>query len=310
MSSSRDFQKRLEALNREPLPQRKKSDGEMEDIRRRIRKLREENRPPQPIHYSRDLPRREPREEGPSVPAGPPVLLEDAAAGVEVDAPRGGKAYLITERVDGRGQDWAALCKTFHDELLTQGSGMRRRLSALLDMDRLRLEDVLFMDLETTGLAGTPLFLIGTMVWEDGSLTVRQYLARDYSEERAVISIFLDGVAARKLLVSFNGKSFDLPYVRVRAAANRIPFAVSAAHFDLLHECRRVWRRVLPDCRLQTLESHICGRVRHSDIAGSEIPEAYHAFVRTGNAVQMVQILEHNRLDLATLAELMVKLPA
>ncbi|MHC5033463.1 MAG: ribonuclease H-like domain-containing protein, partial [Planctomycetota bacterium] len=170
--------------------------------------------------------------------------------------------------------------------------------------------DLIFLDLEATGLAGTPLFLVGTMVWEDEGFVVRQYFARDYSEERAVISLFLGVVARKRLLVSFNGKSFDLPYVRVRAAANGLPFEVNLAHFDLLHECRRVWRHALPDCRLQTLESHICGRHRHSDIPGAEIPDAYHEFVRTGNAAEIVEILDHNLLDLATLADLMVRLPA
>jgi len=88
-----------------------------------------------------------------------------------------------------------------------------------------------------------------------------------------------------------------------------VPFAPDPAHLDLLHVCRRIWRDVLPNCRLQTLERRICGRVRTADIPGSEIPEAYHEYVRTGNALEMLDVLEHNRQDLLTLAELMVRLP-
>ena len=168
---------------------------------------------------------------------------------------------------------------------------------------------MLLLDIETTGLSCTPLFLVGTMDWEDGAPTVRQYLARDYSEEPAIISLFLQRAAAKRLLVSFNGKSFDLPYLRMRAAANGVPFIVEPAHFDLLHECRRVWGNVLPDCRLLTLESQVCGRPRRGDIAGEEIPAAYHAFVRTGDARRIAVIVRHNKLDLLTMAELLTRFP-
>ena len=108
--------------------------------------------------------------------------------------------------------------------------------------------------------------------------------------------------------MSFNGKSFDVPYLRARAAACGIPYTVALAHFDLLHTARRLWRGTLPNCRLQTLERHLCARTRSNDIPGADIPDAYHDYVRTGNAAQMVQIIEHNRLDLVTLAELMTRL--
>jgi hypothetical protein len=171
-------------------------------------------------------------------------------------------------------------------------------------------DDVLFVDLETTGLGSTPLFLIGTMGWEGGGLVVRQYFARNYAEEPAVVRLFLDLLRRKPLLVSFNGKSFDMPYVRVRAAANGLPYVEPANHFDLLHVSRRIWRGYLPDCRLQTLERHVCGRTRTGDIPGADIPQAYHDFVRTGDARQMGECLRHNRLDLITLADLMVRLPA
>ena len=57
------------------------------------------------------------------------------------------------------------------------------------------------------------------------------------------------------------------------------------------------------------MESHICGRARHGDIPGAEIPEAYHAFVRTGDAAMIVEILRHNMLDLVTMADIMARLP-
>ncbi len=168
-------------------------------------------------------------------------------------------------------------------------------------------EDLLYVDIETTGLsAGTPLFLVGALVFSKGSLKVRQLLARDYTEEAALLDYFSGLLEGARVVVSFNGKSFDLPYIRDRSIFHGIPFHLRQAHIDLLHEARRRWRKRLPNCKLQTLEQYICKRLRYDDIPGAEIPDAYHRFVRSGNAVQMREILHHNALDLITMAEVLV----
>ena len=312
MVSAEDFRKRLDAVNRGPLPQPGEPGADLDEIRRRIRRLRREapRRLGEPVVYRRDLPRAAgPVAAPPRTLSGPPVVLEEATSGTEAVAPHGGRAYVVVNRLEEAGEPWAALSLAFGRKLLTDGARLAQFACADREPRPMLPEEIVFLDLETTGLASTPLFLIGTMVWEGGSLVLRQYFARDYAEERAVISLFLAAAADKRLLVSFNGKSFDLPYIRMRAAANAVPFAVSLGHLDMVHACRRAWRRTLPDCKLQTLESYVCGRARHSDIHGSEIPDAYHAFVRTGNAAQIVQILEHNMMDLATLAELLIRIP-
>ena len=74
------------------------------------------------------------------------------------------------------------------------------------------------------------------------------------------------------------------------------------AHFDLLHECRRAYKDRLPNCRLGTLESEILHQPRTHDLPGREVPEAYHTWVRTGDARTMVEILRHNHRDLVSMA--------
>ena len=215
-----------------------------------------------------------------------------------------GRAYLIESVLDTRGVE--PIRDAFQEEFATPESPLHGLLSAI--GGPFLLEEVIVIDLETTGLGHSPLFLIGTLTWEEDNLIVRQYLARNYAEEPAATAAFLDSLPEKKLLVSFNGKSFDIPYLRARAAACGIPYTLTLAHFDLLHTARRLWRGTLPNCRLQTLERHLCARTRGNDIPGADIPDAYHDYVRTGNAAQMVQIIEHNRLDLVTLAELMTRL--
>ena len=289
--------------------------GDVEDIRRQMRKrlsagvARRSGAPPArpdgpgASFYRRDLPASSPAL--PPRPIGPHVELTDVVSGVERSAPCGGKLFVVDSPVDRDG-----LCDSFGRSIIEPVSPLRRHLANLCPdgTKNLQPRDVLFLDLETTGLGAGPLFLIGTRRWEAGALVVRQYFARDYAEERPTVSMFLEAAADAKLLVSFNGKSFDVPYVRVRAAATGLRFSLDLPHFDLLHVSRRVWGAGLSDCKLQTLERVICGRARADDIPGHLIPQAYHDYVRTGNARQMADCLKHNMLDLVTLADLMTRL--
>lgn len=168
----------------------------------------------------------------------------------------------------------------------------------------------LFFDLETLGFLGHPVFLIGilrpcrqTRAWE-----VVQLLARDYTEEEAILNAFAREASRRRRWVSFNGKSFDLPFLRQRAAFYGVRLPEATEHVDLLHAARRVYRDVLPDCRLQTLEAQIFGQYRVRDLPGGEIPAAYHAYVRGEDPEAMSRILLHNRTDLLTLARLLAHL--
>lgn len=164
--------------------------------------------------------------------------------------------------------------------------------------------DVLFMDLETCGFAGSQIFLVGTLYHGEDGLMLDQRFARDYREEVSILEAFWNLAAERPVLATFNGKSFDWPMVCDRSACHRLPqLAAFNVHADLLHHARRAWKLQLPNCRLQTLESRICRRQRGSDIPGSQIPAAYHGFVRDGDARLIRTILYHNAMDLITLAE-------
>jgi len=180
-------------------------------------------------------------------------------------------------------------------------------------------ERVLFLDLETTGLAGgagTYAFLVG-LAWFDGAaLRVRQFFLSAYSAERAVLEALTELVADAAVVVTFNGKSFDVPLIESRFALNRLPTPFGGVpHVDMLHPARRLWRR--PDetgdapadsprtgCRLSDLELAICGHMRDGDVPGFEIPARYFHFVRSGDARALVGVFEHNRQDLVSLAML------
>jgi len=163
-----------------------------------------------------------------------------------------------------------------------------------------------WLDIESAGFMGRPIFLVGLMRPCDGELMITQLLARDYSQERAMLAQVAEAVSDLQVLVTFNGKCFDLPFLRDRMTYHRVRRDLQVELVDLLTLARRQWRGVLPDCRLQTLERHLCRRLRAGDIPGALIPERYHEFVRTQDASLIEPVLRHNRLDLLTMAELSV----
>jgi hypothetical protein len=201
------------------------------------------------------------------------------------------------------------LCRSLPEALARSDGPLPRLLNDICRKPPARPERLLFLDLETAGLSSAPLFLIGMLIWTPEGAVVRQYLARDYSEERAALELYMREAQERDVIVSFNGKSFDVPFVRVRATTNAVEYFEPPWHLDMLHVSRRAWKGQFKNYKLQTLEHRVCGRRRTGDIPGAEIPAAYHAFVRTGNAAEMSLIIKHNRLDLLTLAELLTKLP-
>ena len=164
----------------------------------------------------------------------------------------------------------------------------------------------MFLDLETCGFSGNPLFLVGAVLAGGGRARAVQLLARNYAEEASVIEAALGLFRGRPLLVTFNGKAYDLPFLRDRACRHGMRVVEPAGHLDLLHAARRRWRGGLPDCRLATLERRLLGVVRADDLPGREVPERYHAFVR--GAGSPAPILRHNLTDLATLISILALL--
>jgi uncharacterized protein YprB with RNaseH-like and TPR domain len=170
------------------------------------------------------------------------------------------------------------------------------------------LEGCVFMDLETGGFATSPVFLAGTMHWNGSDYVVRQYFARDYAEEAALVDELSRHLASFDTVISYNGKSYDVPFLGDRAALHHVPFVRPVRHLDLLHHARRRWKGVYPDCRLVTLEWYVCRRRRSGDVPSDEVPGLYHDFVKHGGAHRLVPVFHHNLLDVITMDELLREL--
>ena len=169
-------------------------------------------------------------------------------------------------------------------------------------------EQWLFLDTETTGLAGgsgTYAFLVGIAWWEGGGLEIEQFFLREYSEERALLFALRERIAERPVLVTFNGKSFDWPLLETRYRMSRkISVPTPRAHLDFLHPARSLWRLRLGSVRLSELERHVLGWDRGADLLSGLIPQIYFDYLRGGPPERLISILNHNQMDLRGLAAL------
>ena len=167
----------------------------------------------------------------------------------------------------------------------------------------------LFLDLETTGLAGgtgTWAFLVGAGWIEENQLRVRQYFLRHPREERFLLQHFVNSFREYHTLISFNGKTFDLPLFHTRQVIHGVtPFMSPSMHVDLLYCSRRFWKDRLPSCSLQSLEENVLLYRREGDIPGEEIPGVYFQYLRQGETSRLKKVFEHNRLDIITMVALL-----
>jgi uncharacterized protein len=167
--------------------------------------------------------------------------------------------------------------------------------------------DLLFFDTETTGLsggAGNSIFLMG-MAWIEGNeLTVEQVFLKDFPGEAEFLGILSERLDRHRVFVSYNGRAFDSHVLRTRFLLNRMSFGLEH-QTDLLHWSRRLWRRVLPDCSLVTVEREILGIRRELDVPGFEVPGIYLEYLRSGRAGRLDAVLEHNLQDVRSLADLL-----
>jgi uncharacterized protein len=182
-------------------------------------------------------------------------------------------------------------------------------LAALGVIGRAHPQGLLFLDTETTGLAGgtgTLPFMVCLARIQGEQLQLGQWILTGFAGEAALLEIVGSWIKSSAQLVSYNGKSFDMPLLitRYRLARQTDPFT-DKAHIDLLHLTRRACGHGWDDCRLQTAEQRLLGFVRENDFPSHLIPQAWSEFVRGGGVEPLNGIAEHNRHDVLSLAALL-----
>ncbi|OQX29967.1 MAG: hypothetical protein B0D92_00950 [Spirochaeta sp. LUC14_002_19_P3] len=170
-------------------------------------------------------------------------------------------------------------------------------------------ENLLFYDLETTGLSGgtgNTAFLIGLGKQPGNTYTVTQLFLADYPGEPELLPRFKALSGPFSPHISYNGLSFDSQILKTRFLLNRLPPPASL-QADLLYPARRLWRGRLPDCGLQTLERKVLNIFRPDDLPGSEAPAAWFEWLE-GNETRIGGVFRHNANDIVSLGKLLARL--
>lgn len=229
--------------------------------------------------------------------------LDDVLSGQEIETSQGHTYLIETNYPIGQSHGNYMLELQAPLDILGQWAGEERIVE-------FPIESFAFLDTETTGLsggAGTQAFLVGIGRFTGGEFRLRQYFLRDPIEEPAQLAACEEFLAPCQAVVTFNGKSFDIPLMisRFNFHGWRHPFA-GMAHIDLLHLARRLWSDRLPSRTLLNLETHILGSTRtEEDIPGWMAPALYFEYLRYGDPSPLKSIVYHNAMDVISLAALL-----
>jgi uncharacterized protein YprB with RNaseH-like and TPR domain len=214
-----------------------------------------------------------------------------------------GEAYIV-ERVIPAEEKYGRDPLRFPASLIKVAAWAGDARLALVDPQRF-----LFLDTEATGLygSGTLAFLVGVGRFEESGFRQTQFFLREPIEERAMLDALNRMLLPGDALVTFNGKSFDLPLLKSRYLSNGAPQPFrDVPHVDLLHLARRLWRDLLPSRALGDLEVQLLGVTRGPhEVPGWLIPQMYMDYLRTGDARQMADVFYHNSMDVISMAALL-----
>lgn len=229
--------------------------------------------------------------------------IEDVIEGVEIDTPLGA-VYQITQDLDIHYQHGLVhFDSPLNLETLREWGKTPSEKTGSVDQ-------LLFLDTETTGLAGGAgsfAFLVGLGIWNAQGFRLVQLFMRHPAEEPAMLAVLGRIVNSYQTVVTFNGKSFDIPLLNSRHLINSMPTSFSEmAHLDLLPLARKLWRNRLPSRALGDLERDILGVSRSGEeIPGWMVPQMYVEYLQTGDARPMKGVLYHNAMDILSLAALL-----
>ena len=229
------------------------------------------------------------------------------------------KGYTTIESLRGHDR-YADVATKFLDEI--EGMSFREIID-LLDKNRYSkrcrdnllkcisltdVENFKFMDIETKGLSNVPIILIGVAEIKGSRIVASQYFLRDYTEEPNIIDAYLSHIDDDSVHVTFNGKSFDVPFIKNRCRYNGINADIDLPHLDLMYFAKNLWSSSIPNCQLQTIEREIFGISREDDVPGQYIPGYYDTYITENNIGPVVPIIEHNCQDIISLASFLEKM--
>jgi len=167
----------------------------------------------------------------------------------------------------------------------------------------------IYLDTETTGLqggTGTVPFLLGMAFYDEthGGFVLEQALLRRLGEEAPILELAAKRLEEASMIITYNGKSFDMPLLKTRFVMNRMRIPADKPHLDLVHVARRIHGQRLKNRTLVNIENEVLGRERVGDVAGADVVACYMHYLRTGDESSLSGVVEHNAADVLSMVAL------
>ena len=163
------------------------------------------------------------------------------------------------------------------------------------------------IDIETTGLSPGRdfIYLIGVLTEEEGEGVITQFLAENRSDEKALLQAFEAFISDYDLLLNYNGRAFDIPFINKRAKKHGTGLDLDTRlSLDYLRIFRESYiKEMLPDLKLKTVEK-LAGVFRNDVFSGKECIDLYKKFSAKGDRTAGRQVLLHNYEDLSCFPDL------
>ncbi len=164
-----------------------------------------------------------------------------------------------------------------------------------------RREELLFFDIETTGLSGgrSQIYLIGCTFFRAGGWRLIQWFADTSGDEPAVLTAFFEFLKQFTAIVHFNGDGFDIPFLLKRCRAWGLAYDFSAVRsIDIYRRIRPYRLHLGLDNLKQKSIERFLGVFREDRYSGGELIEVYRDYLITRDNRLYDMLMLHNREDL------------
>ncbi|WMM23629.1 ribonuclease H-like domain-containing protein [Tissierella sp. MB52-C2] len=174
-----------------------------------------------------------------------------------------------------------------------------------------RNHKVCFMDIETTGLNrnNSVIYLIGLLYFNEDikSWMLIQYFANSLNKELDVLNKFIDDLSIFDKIITFNGDSFDIPFIEHRLRKYNINYVFDKEKsFDLYQIIKKNrYYLNLPNLKLKTIERSL-GFIREDKYTGGDCIKFYYDYIKSKDVLLKEDILKHNYDDLVHMLDIIV----
>jgi len=172
-------------------------------------------------------------------------------------------------------------------------------------------EDVLFLDIETTGFTArtSDLYLIGCIYYENNVWNLIQWLAQDPGDEEMILKAFLALQQTRKVMIHYNGNNFDLPYLRQKCAQYELDFSYDEMDGIDIYKRIAPYKEMLKleNCKQKTVETYLDIH-RDDRFNGGELISVYKDYCKSRNEYHYKALMQHNAEDMKGMFQILAVL--